>query len=374
MPKNIFRGQPGFEHGEIPGVGVLLANLGTPEAPTAKALRPYLRQFLGDPRVIELSRPLWWFILNAFILTTRPAKSAEAYASIWTDGGSPLLVISRQVEKALEERLRQVIGTPLHVELGMTYGEPSIPRALKTLQDKGCHKILVLPLYAHYSSTSTGAVFDAVMKELMTWRRVPEIRTIHEFHDDPSLIRALAASIREVWEKDGEPEMLVTSYHGIPLRYFLDGDPYHCFCTKTTRLLREELGWPEEKTMVTFQSLFGKEEWIKPPTDKTLESFPARGIKKVDVLCPGFSIDCLETLEEIDVENREIFMQAGGEEFRYIPCLNDREDHLETLTSLARRHLQGWAAGPGEWSESAAQAEAKASRERAEALRKEKGH
>jgi ferrochelatase len=369
VPKNIFRGEPGFEHGEVPAVGILLANLGTPEAPTAKALRPYLRQFLGDPRVIELSRPLWWFILNAFVLTTRPKESAKAYASIWTDEGSPLYVISKRLGEALEERLHQDVGTPLHLELGMTYGEPSIPRALAALRDKGCRRVLVLPLYAHYSSTSTGAVFDAVMKELMTWRRVPEVRTIHEFHDEPALIKALAASIREVWDADGEPDLLVTSYHGIPLRYFLDGDPYHCFCHKTTRLLAEELGVAQDRVMVTFQSLFGKEEWIKPPTDKTLESLPKKGIKKVDVVCPGFSIDCLETLEEINVLNREIFTAAGGTQFRYVPCLNDRQDHLDFFVDLARRHLAGWVVEKDAWDQDAADAEAERSRRRAETMR-----
>ena len=368
MPKNIYRGEPGFQHGEVPGVGILLANLGTPEAPTAKALRPYLRQFLGDPRVIELSRPVWWMILNLFILPFRPKKSAELYASIWTEEGSPLLVTSRKIEQTLGEKLREVVGTPLHVELGMTYGEPSMPRALAALRDKGCRRILVLPLYPHYSSTSTGAVFDAVMKELMTWRRVPEVRTIHEFHDEPALVEALAATIREKWQKEGEPEKLVTSYHGIPLRYFLDGDPYHCFCHKTTRLIAEELGLAPDRYIVTFQSIFGKEEWLTPATDKTLESLPGHGVKKVDVVCPGFSIDCLETLEEIDVENRHIFMEAGGEEFRYIPCLNDREDHVDFLVDLARRHLGGWVAGKDEWDAGQAETEAVASRERAKAL------
>ncbi len=373
MPKNIFRGEPGFEHGEIPGVGILVANLGTPEAPTAKALRPYLRQFLGDPRVIELSRPLWWLILNAFILPFRPKKSAAAYATIWTDEGSPLYVISKNLAAEIERGLRSRIGTPLHVELGMSYGEPSMAQALKALQGKGCRRILLLPLFPHYSSTSTGAVFDAMMKELMTWRRVPELRTIHEFHDEPGYIAALANSIRELWDADGEPELLVTSYHGIPLRYFLDGDPYHCFCHKTTRLLRERLGWPKEKTMVTFQSIFGKEPWIQPPTDKTLESLPGKGIKRLDVVCPGFSADCLETLEEINVENRHIFLEAGGEQFRYVPCLNERRDHVDFLTDLAERHLSGWVSGTDEWNEERAATEAAASRRRAEELRRASG-
>ncbi len=369
MPENIYRGEPGFQHGEIPGLGILLVNLGTPEAPTAKALRPYLRQFLGDPRVVEMSRPVWWLILNLFVLPFRPKKSAELYASIWTDEGSPLLATSRRIEKALEVGLREKVGNPLHVELGMTYGEPSIPGALGRLRDKGCRRVLVLPLYAHYSSSSTGAVFDAVMKELMTWRRVPEIRTIHEFHGEPALIRALASSIRETWEEGGEPQKLVMSFHGIPLRYFAAGDPYHCLCHKTARLVAGELGLAPERYVVTFQSTFGKEEWLEPATDATIAALPKQGVKHLDVVCPGFSIDCLETLEEIDGLNREIFMEAGGEHFRYIPSLNDRPDHVAFLVDLAARHLGGWTIANEDWDGEAAAREAAASRQRAEALR-----
>lgn len=372
MPKNLYRGDPGFEHGEIPAVGVLLANLGTPEAPTAKALRPYLREFLSDPRVIEMSRPLWWTILNLFILPFRPKESAKLYASIWTEEGSPLLATSRRIEELLREGLERRVANPVHVELGMTYGEPSIRRALAALQSKGCRRILVFPLYPHYSSTSTGAVFDAVMKELMTWRFVPEVRTVHFFHDEPALVRALAGSIRRLWERDGEPEKLVLSYHGIPLRYFLDGDPYHCFCNKTSRLIAEELGLAEDRYMTTFQSQFGKEEWIKPATDATLEALAKGGTKTVDVICPGFSIDCLETLEEIDGLNRGIFCGAGGERFRYIPCLNDGEEHVAFLLDLTTRHLGGWIAES--WDGEAASRAAEASRERAAAMRRAKGY
>jgi ferrochelatase len=374
VPKNIYRGNPGFKHGEVPAVGVLLANLGTPEAPTAKALRPYLREFLSDPRVIEMSRPLWWLILNLVILPFRPRKSAQLYQAIWTEEGSPLLVISRRIEKALAAGLKERVGSPLHVELGMGYGQPSIVKALAALQAKGCRKILVLPLFPHYSSTSTGAVFDTVMKELMTWRVVPEMRTIHSFHDEPGLIKALATSIRELWDKEGEPDKLVLSYHGIPLRYFLDGDPYHCLCYKTTRLLTDELGLSEDQYVTTFQSLFGKEEWIKPPTDGTLAELPGKGTKRVDVICPGFSFDCLETLEEIDGENRKIFMDAGGERFRYIPCLNDRADHVGFLTELAMKHLGGWVVDPESWDGEAEAAKAKAAKERAEVMRAAKGY
>lgn len=369
MPKNLFSVDRNFSHGQVPAVGVLLVNLGTPEAPTASALRPYLRQFLWDPRVIELSRPVWWTILHLFILTTRPKESAKLYANIWTDEGSPLLVTSRRIAEAMEEKLQAEYGTPIHLGLGMTYGNPSIPSALGELKAKGCQRIVVLPMYSHYSSSSTGASLDAVMKELMTWRRVPELRTIHQFHDEPGLIQALASSVREYWDEHGEPDKLVTSYHGIPKRYFLNGDPYHCQCHKTTRLMAEHMGLPKERYEVTFQSLFGKEVWLQPYTDRTLEAMAASGVGRVDVVCPGFSVDCLETIDEIGRENREVFMEAGGKEYHFIPCLNDRPDHVEVLTDLVRRNLTGWAVPKDQWDAEAVTAESKLSRDLAEAMR-----
>ncbi len=368
MAKDLFSVERDYQHGEVPAVGVLLVHLGTPTAPTAKALRPYLKQFLWDPRVIELSRPLWWLVLHLFVLPFRPRKSAELYANIWTPEGSPLLVISRRIARAVGERLERDLGTAVHVALGMTYGEPSIPSALAELRARGCHRLLVFPLYSHYSSSSTGAVFDAVMKELMRWRRVPEMRTIHQYHDDPAYVRALAATLRELWSKDGEPELLVTSYHGIPKRYFLNGDPYHCQCHKTTRLLAEELGLAEDRYLVTFQSLFGREEWLQPYTDVTLEALARAGTKSVDVICPGFSVDCLETLDEIGRESRHVFLDAGGERFRFVPCLNDRPDHVDCLTGLIRCNLEGWVKAMHEHDPERAAADAARSRELAEAM------
>ena len=341
MPKDLYR-KHNYEHGQVPAVGILVANLGTPEAPTAKALRPYLKQFLGDPRVIEYSRPLWWLILNGIILTFRPKKSAELYANVWTEEGSPLLLYSQGLTATLEAGLRERLGTPVHCTLGMSYGEPSMASALRRLEEKGCERILMLPLFPHYSATNTGAAFDAMMRELLTWRKLPEIRTIHQYHDHAPYIDALAATVRERWEAEGEPDLLVTSYHGIPKRYFLNGDPYHCQCHKTTRLLREKLGLPEEKVLVTFQSLFGKEEWLKPYTEDTLHALPGAGVMNVDVICPGFAVDCLETIDEIDREYRHVFEEAGGGQYRYIPCLNDRPDHVQALRDLALRHLGGW--------------------------------
>jgi ferrochelatase len=366
MPE--YLGQPGFPHGEVPAVGILLANLGTPDAPDTPSLRRYLREFLLDPRVIELPRPLWWVILHLFVLTRRPAQSAALYRKVWTEEGSPLLAISRRQAAGVQEILRREIGTPVHVVVGMRYGNPSIRAALRELAGKGCRRILVLPLYPQYAAATTASTFDALAAELTGWRWVPEVRTIHSYHDDPAYIRALAASIREVWERDGEPEKLLFSFHGIPQRYFDAGDPYHCLCQKTARLTAEALGLERDRWVVAFQSRFGREEWIKPYTDKTIEAMARAGVRSLDVISPGFSADCLETLEEIDQLNREGFVHAGGEKYRYIPALNDRPDHLRMLADLIETHLQGWVEPAGAWDDAAARREAEASRTRAAAM------
>lgn len=360
-------GQPGFQHGEIPAVGVLLVNLGTPDAPDTPSLRRYLREFLSDPRVIELPRFTWWLILNLFVLPTRPAKSAELYRKIWWKEGSPLLVISYRQASAIEEILRRELGTPVHMAVGMRYGNPSIGKALRELAEKGCRRILVLPLYPQYAAATTGSTFDAVAAELQGWRWVPELRFINHYHDDPAYICALATSLRDAWADSGPAEKLLFSFHGIPKRYFLAGDPYFCQCQKLARLTAEELDLPKDRWEVSFQSLFGKEEWIKPYTDKTIEAMAKSGIRSLDVVCPGFSADCLETLEEIDQLNREIFLHNGGERYRYVPALNDRPDHVQALSGLILRNLQGWAEPAAQWNEERVREEAARSRERAEA-------
>ncbi len=372
-PKNPFNylGELGFEHGEIPAVGVLLANLGTPQAPTAKALRPYLRQFLSDPRVIEVPKLLWSFILNAFVLTTRPRKSAEAYRTVWTEEGSPLLVIAMQQRDLIRRELAERIGQPVRVELGMRYGEPSMANALRDLKAAGCRRVLFFPLYPQYSATTTASTFDALVAELATWRWVPELRTIHGYHDDPAYVAALAASIREVWETQGrQPEHLLFSFHGIPKRYFDNGDPYHCLCHKTARLTAEALGLADDRYTVAFQSRFGREEWLKPYTDKTIMAMARAGVESLDVVSPAFSADCLETLEELNVENRHYWEESGGppEGYRYLPCLNERPDHIAALTGLVMGNLQGWVTPPERYDEAAVEAAAEASRERAEAM------
>lgn len=365
---NGYSGEPGFEHGEVPAVGVLLTNLGTPDEPTTPALRRYLREFLSDPRVIELPAWRWQPILNLFILTTRPRKSAEIYRSVWTEEGSPLLVITRRQAAGVEERLRRVVGSPLAVAVGMRYGRPAIREGLRELRDRGCRRILVLPLYPQYSAATTGSTFDAVAQELTTWRWVPELRTVHQYHDDPAYVAALATSIRETWVDGGPPEKLLFSFHGVPLRYFLGGDPYHCQCHKTARLVAEHLELADDRWELSFQSLFGREEWLKPYTADTVRAMAASGVRSLDVICPGFSADCLETLEEIEVENRGYFEGAGGERFRYVPALNDRGDHLDALAAVVRRNLEGWVAPAGAWAETEARAEAEASRRRAGVL------
>jgi len=365
-----YRGEATPPHGDPGALGVLLSNLGTPAAPTARALRPYLRQFLLDPRVIELPRALWWTILHLFVLTRRPKQSAALYAQIWTPEGSPLLVISRRQAAGLERRLAGRARLPIRVALGMRYGEPSLGVALAELAARGCRRILSLPLYPQYSGPTVGSSFDGLVGELVGWRWVPELRTIHGYHDEPGYVAALAASIDELWRRDGgAPDRLLFSFHGMPRRYFDGGDPYYCCCQKSARLVTERLGFPAERTIVAFQSRFGREEWLRPYTDETLAALPGDGVASVDVVCPGFAADCLETLEEIDGLNRKLFLGAGGARYRYVPCLNDRADHLDFLADLAARHLAGWLELPVEAGDPAASARASAGRAEAHAAR-----
>lgn len=316
--------------------GVLITNLGSPDAPTAKALRVYLAEFLSDPRIVEIPRLIWLMILHGIILRVRPKKSAHAYQSIWTDEGSPLITISRAQTDKIEKQLRGEGFEDIEVELAMRYGNPSIESGLEKLREKGITRIIIVPLYPQYSSATTGSTFDQISKVLRGWRWVPELHFINGYHKHPLYIESLANSIREDLEANGEPDKLVFSYHGTP-KLFLDrGDPYHCFCQQTTRLVIEKLNLDKEKVMTTFQSRFGKAEWLQPYTDKTLESFPSQGIKNVAILSPAFSADCLETLEELEVENREVFESAGGEKYRYIPALNDRDDHIKAITALIK--------------------------------------
>jgi len=334
--------QPSYPHDQIPCTGILLTNLGTPDAPTAGALRRYLGEFLSDPRVVELPRWLWMLILHGIILRVRPRRSAKAYKKVWTNEGSPLLNIAKQQQAKISERLEAGFKGSVNVELGMRYGSPSIQQALENLRAAGATRLLVLPLYPQYSSATVGSTFDAVSQTLQNWRWLPDVRFISHYHDHEDFILAQANKIAEYWQEHGSPDKLLMSFHGIPKRTFLAGDPYHCECYKTARLVAEKLKLSDDAWQVTFQSRFGREEWLKPYTDHTLQALGEAGTKRVDVVCPGFSADCLETLEEIDQENRHYFLEAGGQEFHYIPALNADPVHIEALSRVILNSAQDW--------------------------------
>ena len=329
------------QHGRAERVAVLLINLGTPDAPTASALRRYLAQFLSDPRVVEIPRLLWNPILHGIILRVRPAKSALKYASVWLPEGSPLAVWTQRQATLLRGYLGER-GHPVLVRHAMRYGNPAIGRVLDELKREGASRILVLPLYPQYAAATTATANDEVMRWAAQQRRQCELRFVNHYHDDAGYIEALARSVLGHWQVHGRGERLLMSFHGVPERTLKLGDPYHCECLKTARLLAERLALKPEQFVVTFQSRFGKAKWLEPYTEPTLKAMAAQGVRHVDVICPGFAADCLETLEEIAQEARAAFIGAGGREFQYIPCLNDRHEWIDALSSIAMRHLQGW--------------------------------
>lgn len=336
-----YQGQSEYQHeGGKPKVGVLITNLGTPQAPEAKALRIYLKQFLSDPRVVEIPRIIWWFILRLFILPFRSKKSAALYKGIWTEQGSPLLSISQQQQQALQLKLNQVYGeAEIPVALAMRYGQPSIKSALAELHRGNVRNLIVLPLYPQYCSATTGSTFDELSKVLSSYRWVPQLTFINGYHQEPQYIAALCESLRSYIAEHGLPDKLIFSYHGILERSLKQGDPYYCFCMQTTRLVREALDLKEELVMTTFQSRFGRATWLQPYTDVTLAALPEQGVKRVAVICPGFAADCLETLEEIKQENSSVFKEAGGQEFHYIPCLNAQALHIEMMFAQLEKYL-----------------------------------
>jgi len=329
---------------------VLLLNLGTPAAPTAKAVRSYLKEFLSDPRVVEIPRFIWWFILNGIILPIRSSASAKKYASIWLPQfGSPLMHYSRLQAKELGEKFANEGHTVL-VDLAMRYGKPSAQEVLESLKAQGMERLLLLPLYPQYSATTTASSFDEVFRVLSTWRDQPELRLVKHYHDNPAYIAALRDQVLSHWDQDGRPDFakgdrFVMSFHGLPKRNLMQGDPYHCECLKTGRLLGESLGLVPGQYIVTFQSRFGKAEWLKPYTALTIENLAKDGCQRVDIFCPGFPADCLETLEEIAMEARESFLEHGGKDYRYIPCLNNNPKWIEALRDIAYQHLLGWSLG-----------------------------
>ena len=337
-----FESHPKYEHEQPDALGVLVVNLGTPDAPTAAAVRRYLRQFLWDPRVVEYPRVLWWLILNLVILVIRPSKSAHAYQQVWTEQGSPLLVHSQDIANAMQTQLSASLSGNVCVELAMTYGNPSVEAGLNKLHAAGARRIVVVPLYPQYSGTTTASVFDAVTHALSKRRWVPELRFVNHYHDKPDFIAAVAASIREHWEKNGRGKHLLFSFHGLPKSNLENGDPYHCHCLKSARLISEALELQEGEWSVAFQSRVGREEWLQPYTEEVLAQFGQEEMQRVDVVCPGFAADCLETLEEIALRYAEVFVEAGGGTLSYVPALNARDDHVKFLSELVISHSGGW--------------------------------
>lgn len=356
-----FAAEPPFRHGTASRVGVLIVNLGTPQAPTPAAVRRYLAEFLGDPRVVEIPPAIWRPILHGVILRVRPKKSAAKYAAIWTAEGSPLKVWTEKQAKLLQGYLGER-GLPAVVRYAMRYGEPSVAAQLDELKQAHCTRVLVVPLYPQYSGTTTASVIDAVCDWAQRARSLPELRFVNRYHDAPAYIEALARTVLDHWQREGRAPHLLMSFHGVPERTLQLGDPYHCECRKTARLLAARLGLHDEHYSVTFQSRFGKAKWLEPATDATLHSLPARGVKHVQVICPGFAADCLETLEEIAIEGRASFLAAGGEQYEYIAALNDHPAWINALAGLVQQHTQGWLVG----SEDPAQLESQ--RQRALAL------
>ncbi len=337
-----FKGQDHFKHGQLPGMGVLVVNLGTPDEPTKEAVRTYLAEFLSDPRVIEIPKLLWKIILHGIILRTRPAKSAQAYQRVWTDKGSPLMVESAGLTMQIDKEIQARIPGKSHVVLAMRYGQPSIQHGLLQLQSEGAERIMVLPLYPQYSGASTGTVADAVFTNLSKWRWVPELRLLGAYHDDPAYIKAVADSIRTHWAEKGQGDKLLMSFHGMPKATLKAGDPYFCQCHKSARLIAAELGLQEGQWEMAFQSRFGKAEWLKPYIAKRLVQLPGEGVKHLTVVCPGFAVDCLETLDEIAMEGREEFIKAGGEQFEYVPALNASPEHVSLMTDMIINNAGGW--------------------------------
>jgi len=337
-----YTGVKAFSHLDQGRIGVLLINLGTPDEPSSAALRRYLKEFLWDPRVVEMPRPLWWLILNGIILNVRPRRSARAYQKVWTEQGSPLLLHTRAQAQALAARLSADGEERIVVDFAMRYGNPSVTSVLSRMQDAGVRQLLVLPLYPQYSGATTASTFDALAADFRRRRWLPDLRFVSHYHDFQPYIEALAQAVEQHWQQHGRADRLLFSYHGVPRRYLLAGDPYYCECMKTSRLLAQRLGLDEQEYLTCFQSRFGREEWLTPYTDATLKGLPAQGVRSVQVFCPGFAADCLETLEEIGVENRDYFLAAGGERYEYIAALNSRKAHMDALQQLVQGQIGDW--------------------------------
>lgn len=354
-----YLGDKDYQHGSTARSGVLVVNLGTPKAPTTIAVRRFLSEFLSDPRVVELPRPLWWLILHLLVLPLRPRKSAQAYAKIWLPEGSPLLVYSELLSSKVLQRLRHE-HPDLILKLAMRYDEPSIEDILNEMREKSVRRLLILPLFPHYSATTTASVFDKVTRILSTWRWQPEVRYINHYHKHPLYISACAEQIHKFREQHGSSNILVFSFHGLPKRNLLQGDPYHCQCHATARLIAQALSLKEHEYKLCFQSQFGRAEWLQPYTEQTLCELAKQGVRTVDIFCPGFSVDCLETLEEIAIRGSDVFKRAGGAQLNYIPALNDNPAHVECIADLISKNITGWGIEDIEDTQISIQAKAKA--------------
>jgi ferrochelatase len=316
--------------------GILLANLGSPTAPTTRAVRRFLKAFLWDPRVVNLPRPLWWVILNFFVLPFRPRRSAKAYRKVWHEKGSPLTYLTRELSEKTAARIN---ANDITIAYAMRYGEPSLATQLREFKKAGVTDLIVLPLYPQYSSTTTASIYDHLVQELNQWRHLPTLQFISDYHQDDHYIAAIAGSIEQAWKEQDKNELLLMSFHGLPAQLTKWGDPYFHQCHRTAALIAEKLGLDEKQWMLVFQSRFGKAEWLKPYCVDTLEKLPGQGIKTVDVVCPGFAVDCLETLEEIAMENKSLFMKSGGTSYRYIPALNDSEAHVDAIINMLEQKI-----------------------------------
>jgi ferrochelatase len=337
-----FRKEPPFAHGTVAQNAIVLVNLGTPDAPTRSAVRRYLKEFLSDPRVVEIPRRIWWFILHLLILPFRSGQSAAKYAMIWTRDGSPLRVHTQKQAQLLATLLEERGHDSVRVAYAMRYGSPSLPEVLDRLKAEGCDRIAILPAYPQYSGTTTGSIWDAVFAHYARVRNVPELRLIKHYHDHDGYIDALRDAVLEHWENHGRGDKLVMSFHGVPKRTLLLGDPYYCECQKTARLVADRLRLGPDDYVVTFQSRFGRAEWLQPYTAPTVAQLAHEGVRRLDVICPGFTSDCLETLEEINMEVRRDFEAAGGQEYRYIACLNESPAWITGMAEIAEQHLIGW--------------------------------
>lgn len=337
-----FLKEPPHTHGSIPKSAIVLVNLGTPEAPTRAAVRRYLKEFLSDPRVVEIPRALWRVILHLMILPFRSGQSAAKYRTIWSREGSPLKVYTEKQAAALQARLAARGHQDVEVAMAMRYGSPALPEVLDALKARGCERILVLPAYPQYSGTTTASIWDAVFDHYRQVRNIPELRLVKHYHDHEAYIEALAKSVETHWDQHGRGDKLVMSFHGVPKRTLMLGDPYHCECQKTGRLLAARLGLGADQYVLSFQSRFGRAEWLQPYTAPTVQQLAKEGARRIDVICPGFTSDCLETLEEINMEVRHDFEANGGQDYHYIPCLNDSPAWIEALTEIVEQHIIGW--------------------------------